>query len=95
MCDFLLVFCCNNVQIFYLFLVITIYLSEICVFSPFLPTTASYEAFTRGSPGIYSIEVGNNKKLDFLTDRITKVPTFVALKDRTRLPTVIVDGHLT
>ena len=47
MCDFLLVFHCNYMHIFYRFRDITICRSKICVFWPFSPTSVSCEAFAR------------------------------------------------
>jgi len=47
-CNFLLVFHCNFVYIFYRFRDITIYWSKICIFLPLLPTPVSFDALTWG-----------------------------------------------
>ena len=49
-CDFLLVFRCNNMPIFYRFRDMTVCWSKIGVLSSFLPTPVSFEALTRDVP---------------------------------------------
>ena len=71
-CDFLLVFHCNYVLIFYRFRDVTTYCSKIPHFTPFLPITVSSEALaggspgTRGTPGTQSTKIG--LKLENLLD---------------------------
>ena len=49
-CDFLLVFCCNYMLVFYRFRYITICWSRISVFAPCIPTPFCYKAIAKGVP---------------------------------------------